>query len=70
MKFKAVVITLLSLLVAIVSIQNAAVVDLKFFTWDISISRILLILISFAIGMVVGFLLSLKKSKPKNVEGL
>jgi uncharacterized integral membrane protein len=69
MKFKAVVITILSLLVAVISIQNAAVVDLKFFTWDFSISRILLILISFALGLVVGYLLSIKKkTKPSKSD--
>jgi lipopolysaccharide assembly protein A len=73
MKTKAIVIVILSLIVAVVSIQNAALVELKFFVWTITVSRILLILISFTIGMVVGFLLSIqKKAKPaeekKHVE--
>jgi uncharacterized integral membrane protein len=70
MSFKVIVIIILTLLIAIVSIQNAAVVDLQFFTWTFSISRILLILISFALGLVVGSLVALtKRSRHKNPTG-
>jgi lipopolysaccharide assembly protein A len=63
MSFKVLIIILLTLLVAIVSIQNAAIVDLKFFTWTLSISRILLILISFVLGLLVGLLLGVSRRK-------
>ncbi|MDA0972471.1 MAG: LapA family protein [Bacteroidetes bacterium] len=61
MSFKVLIIILLTLLVAIVSIQNTAIVDLKFFIWTLSISRILLILISFVLGLLVGLLLGVSR---------
>lgn len=65
MKFKAILIGILSIVIAIISIQNAEVVDLKFFTYTFAVSRILLILISFFIGMAIGFLISIGKSGKK-----
>ena len=68
MKVKALTISLLCVLVAIVSLQNAQEVDLKLLVWDFSISKILLILITFILGLAVGFLLSMKKSAKKVVS--
>ncbi len=70
MKMKALVISLLCVLVAIVSLQNAQEVKLNFLVWDFSISRILLILITFVLGLAVGVLVSMKRpgKKPATVD--
>ena len=65
MKAKTIAIVALLLLVAIISIQNAAVVELKLFIWNFSISRILLILLCLIIGMILGYLLSFRKPSTK-----
>jgi len=58
MRFRTIIVLFLFLLVAIISIQNAAVVDVRFLLWQFSVSRILLIIISFVLGAFVGYLLS------------
>ncbi|WP_410494015.1 LapA family protein [Cellulophaga sp. Z1A5H] len=37
--------------------------DIKFLFWKLSLSRVLIILGSFAFGIVVGLLISLKKNR-------
>ncbi len=61
MKFRTFVGLLFAAIIVIFSLQNAEVIDVKFFFWKISISRVLVILGSFAIGLLVGVLLSIKK---------
>ena len=43
-------------LIVIFSIQNAAIVEIKLFFWTISMSRVLLMFLLLAIGIVVGWL--------------
>ena len=61
MKFKTIVAILFIILIVVFSLQNAEVTDVKFFVWKISMSRVLLILGSFGIGVLVGILVSMKK---------
>tara|TARA_R110000868_G_scaffold41613_3_gene141957 strand:+ start:458 stop:661 length:204 start_codon:yes stop_codon:yes gene_type:complete len=61
MKFRTFVGVLFVVIIIIFSFQNAEVIDVKFFIWKLSISRVLVILGSFVIGIVVGILLSLRK---------
>ncbi|MCK0158460.1 LapA family protein [Cellulophaga sp. F20128] len=61
MKFKTIIVLLFIGLIVIFSLQNAEVIDVKFFLWKISLSRVLIILGSFAIGVLVGILLSMKR---------
>lgn len=61
MKFKTIIVLLFIGLIVIFSLQNAEVIDVKFFLWKISMSRVLIILGSFAIGVLVGILLSMKR---------
>jgi uncharacterized integral membrane protein len=42
-------------LVIVFMIQNVQVVDIKFFTWSVTISRALMILIVFAVGILLGW---------------
>lgn len=61
MKFKTFLIVVFISLILIFSIQNVEITDIKFLFWKLSISRVLIILGSFAIGILVGVLISMKK---------
>jgi uncharacterized integral membrane protein len=61
MKLKTILAIFFIGLVAIFSIQNAEVTNVNFFFWTISMSRVLIILGSFGIGVLVGILISMKK---------
>ncbi|MDB2414224.1 LapA family protein [Rickettsiales bacterium] len=57
MKFKIITGITLLLLVVIFTLQNAMVVDVRFFLWTLSISRALLIFIVLSIGILMGWLI-------------
>ena len=61
MKFRTIIGLLFAGIIVVFSLQNAEVIDVKFFFWKMSISRVLVILGSFGIGLLVGVLLSIKK---------
>lgn len=61
MKFKTFIALLFITVVVIFSLQNAEVTDVKFLTWKLSVSRVLVILGCFALGVLVGILVSIKK---------
>ena len=61
MKFRTIVGLLFAAIIIIFSLQNAEIIDVKFLFWKLSISRVLVILGSFVIGLLVGVLLSIKK---------
>lgn len=61
MKFKTILAIVIATIIVIFSLQNAEVTDVKFLFWKLSISRVLIILGSFSIGVVVGILVSMKK---------
>lgn len=61
MKTKSVIAIFIAILIVVFSLQNAEVTDVKFFIWKLSMSRVLLILGSFGIGVLVGILVSVRK---------
>tara|TARA_R110002073_G_scaffold336075_1_gene530127 strand:- start:676 stop:867 length:192 start_codon:yes stop_codon:yes gene_type:complete len=61
MKLKTILAILFATMIVVLSLQNAEVIDVKFLLWKLSISRVLIILGSFAIGVIVGILMSMKK---------
>ena len=65
MKTKTVLALLFISLIIIFSLQNAEITDVKFLFWKLSVSRILVILGSFIIGILVGILVSIKKKITK-----
>lgn len=66
MKFKTIIALVFITLIVVFSIQNIEITDVKFLFWKLSISRVLVILGSFVIGIAVGILISMKKSTTKN----
>lgn len=56
------VLTIIVAVIAIVfAIQNAAEVDVKFFIWQTSVSKALLIVIMLLAGMISGYFLQMPK---------
>lgn len=68
MKFKTVIAIIFATIIIIFSVQNVEVTDIKFLFWKLSLSRVLVILGSFAIGVLVGLLASIKKPSTKKME--
>ena len=61
MKLKTILAILFATIIVIFSIQNVEITDVKFLFWKLSMSRVLIILGSFAIGVMVGVLASMKR---------
>ena len=61
MKLKTIIAIIFAALVVVFSLQNAEVTDVEFLFWKLSISRVLIILGSFGIGVLVGILVSMKR---------
>ena len=61
MKFKTFIAIVFAVIIVVFSLQNAEITDIEFLFWKLSISRVLTILGSFAVGVLVGVLISIKK---------
>ena len=59
MKFKTFIVLLFATLIVIFSLQNAEITDVNFLFWSLSVSRVLIILGSFGIGILIGILVSI-----------
>ena len=57
MNIKTIIVLLLSALVVIFVLQNTQVVEVEFLVWKVSMSRALMSLGTFLIGLVAGWLL-------------
>ena len=55
MKPKAIVVTVLIVLCLIVLLQNTQVVTMRFFFWEVSVSRILLLPLLIIVGFIIGY---------------
>ncbi len=58
MKFKPILIILIVLILLIILIQNTKVVDVQLLFWKISMSRVILLLLTFLAGIITGFIVS------------
>jgi uncharacterized integral membrane protein len=64
MKSKIVIIIVLAVLLIIFVLQNTEVVTIKFWFWDMSIPRALLLFVTFAMGLIIGLMVpSTRRSK-------
>jgi uncharacterized integral membrane protein len=61
MKFKTLIAIVFVTLIVIFSVQNSEVTNVNFLFWKLSMSRVLIILGSFGIGVLVGILVSITK---------
>jgi putative membrane protein len=60
---KTIVFVILAVLILLFVIQNTQVVETRFLVWTISMSRSLLLLGTFIIGVIAGWLLRRPKRK-------
>jgi len=58
MNLKGVIILVLVVLCLIVFFQNTEVVTFKLFFWELSMSRIVMLLFTLIIGIIIGYVLS------------
>ena len=56
-RVRTVVILVLALLSLVVIVQNTEVVSVRILFWDLVMSRIILLALSIAVGVIIGFLL-------------
>jgi putative membrane protein len=70
MKSKIVVIIVLTVLLIIFVLQNTDIVVVKFWFWDLSLPRALLLFVTFAVGLIIGFMVptSRKEKRPEPEE--
>lgn len=68
MKLKTILAIVFATIIVIFSIQNVEVTDVKFLFWKLSMSRVLIILGSFALGVMVGVLASMKRPLIKKLN--
>jgi len=54
MRTKLIIISVLFLLFAILAVQNTTTTELKIFFWNLSVPLIVLIVVIFIIGLVIG----------------
>lgn len=66
MKFKSILLLIFSALIAIIAIQNAQAIEVKFLLWKFSASQILVILGSFGLGLLGGILISMIRNGKNN----
>jgi len=58
MKSKGIITTIFVVLILVIVIQNTQVVTLQLFFWPVHMSRIVLILVTLAIGAVFGYIIA------------
>lgn len=68
MKFKTLLAIFFAILIAIFSLQNSEITDVNFLFWKLSISRVIILFVTFLTGVLVGMLISIKKSIVKKKE--
>jgi len=70
MRFKIIVISLLFLLFAIIAVQNTISTELKFLFWSVEAPLIVMIVVIFILGLVIGLIFSSNYERKKKKEEL
>jgi uncharacterized integral membrane protein len=68
MNTKSIIAIILILLVVTFTMQNTEVVTIKFLTFELSMSRVLVILGCFLLGLLSGVLLAYRRKGKKNKD--
>lgn len=58
MKAKTIIILIIAALFLIILLQNTQVVTLRLYFWQLTMSRIILLVVTLLIGFVVGFIVA------------
>ncbi len=64
-KIKILLLMVILLLVVVFTLQNTEQVDIKFLLWHLSLSRSLMLFLVFTLGVLTGFVLSMRKPEKK-----
>jgi putative membrane protein len=65
MNFKGVIILVLVVLCIVVFFQNTEVVTFRLFFWDLSMSRIVMLLFTLIVGVIIGYVIAtIRRGKP------
>lgn len=70
MRIKIIVISFLFLLFAIIAVQNTIATQLKFIFWSIEAPLIVMIVVVFILGLVIGLVFSSNYERKKKKEEL
>lgn len=72
MRIKIIVISFLFLLFAIIAVQNTTATELKFIFWSIQAPLIVMIVVIFILGLVIGLIFSsnYERKKKKQESGI
>jgi len=68
MSYKLIMGLIFVCLIVVFIVQNAAIVEIQVFFWTIAMSRVLLMVILLAIGVLVGWLLKTYWELRRNTE--
>jgi len=69
MRLKLIIISLLFLLFAIIAVQNTIITELKFLFWSIPAPLIVMIVVIFIIGLIIGLIFCSRYESNKRKEG-
>ncbi len=70
MRLKIIIISILFLLVAIIASQNTIATELKFLLWSVQAPLIVMIVVIFILGLVIGLIFSSNYERKKKKEEL
>jgi len=72
MRMKIIIISILFLLVAIIASQNTTATELKFLFWSVQAPLIVMIVVIFILGLVIGLIFSsnYERKKKKQEAGI
>jgi uncharacterized integral membrane protein len=70
MRLKLIIISLLFLLFAIIAVQNTITTELKFLFWSVQAPLIVMIVVIFILGLVIGLIFSSNYERQKKKEEL
>jgi uncharacterized integral membrane protein len=68
MRFKIIILSVLFLLVAIIASQNTTATELKFLFWSVQAPLIVMIVVIFILGLVIGLIFSSNYERKKKKQ--
>ncbi len=69
MDWKMIVVLVLIVLFVIITVQNTEVVSFTFLFWQITMSRIVWLLITFVVGVIAGYIICTIRSRSLHSSG-
>jgi len=69
MRAKLIIISILFLLFAILASQNTVTTELKFFFWSVQVPLIVMVVVVFILGLVIGMVFASIYERKKKMKG-